>query len=136
VLYHSATVTVSIDCPAKEVYEFLAEPLNLPTWSVAISKIEHRRGNEWVAYTADGEITFLYTPRNEYGILDYSMRRQGEEDPGIVPARVFANGDGAEITLTYFQRSGISDEAFASEVEWTRTDLLTVKALLEVRGKR
>jgi uncharacterized protein YndB with AHSA1/START domain len=132
-LYRSVTIATSIDYPVKQVYEFLAEPLNLPTWTVAIERIEHRRGSDWAATTPQGEVTFRYHPRNEYGVLDFAMWRPGEAEGEIIPARVFANGDGTEMTLTLYQRPGITDEAFDSEVEWTRNDILTLKTLLESR---
>jgi len=31
-MFRSETISISIDCPHQEVYEFLLEPLNLPTW--------------------------------------------------------------------------------------------------------
>ncbi len=132
-MFRSMTITVSIARPFEEVYEFLAEPLNLPTWTVAIERIEHRRGNDWAAATPEGEIIIRYATRNKHGVLDYSVRRPGESEAYIIPLRVFANDDGAELTFTHYQRRGMSDELFNSEAEWVRSDLLTLKTLLETR---
>ena len=50
--------------------------------------------------------------------------------------RVFANGEGCELTYTMYQRAGTSDASFASEIEWVRADFLALKSLLETRQKR
>jgi uncharacterized protein YndB with AHSA1/START domain len=135
-LYRSTTIAVSIDCPLAEVYEFLVEPLNLPTWTLAVERIEHREGNDWTGTTAEGEVIFRYPKRNEYGVLDYAMWRVGEPEGALVPLRVVPNADGTEVLITYHQRPGISDEVYESELEWTRADLLTLKTLLEGRTAR
>jgi hypothetical protein len=120
----------------KDVYDFLAEPLNLPTWTVAVDRIHHRRDNEWVAATARGDVSFRYEARNDHGVLDFSMQLPGEPEAHTLPVRVFANGDGTEMTFTCFQWPGVSDATFESDIEWTRSDLLALKALLETRAAR
>ena len=132
-MFRSLTISVSIARPLEDVYAFLAEPLNLPTWTVAIERIEHRRDNDWAATTPEGEIIIRYAARNKYGVLDYSLYRPGESEAYIIPLRVFANDDGTELTFTHYQRPGMSEELFNSEAEWIRADLLTLKALLETR---
>ena len=132
-MFRSLTISISIARPHQEVYEFLAEPLNLPTWTVAIERMEHRRDNDWAATTPQGEIIIRYAARNKYGVLDYSVLRPDESDAYVIPIRVFANDDGAELTFTHYQRPDMSEELFNSEAEWIRADLLTLKTLLESR---
>lgn len=134
-MFRSLTITISINRPPADVYEYLVEPLNLPTWTTGIDRMVHREGEDWVATTSVGELIFRYTPRNSYGVLDYSIRAVDEEGVHVVPVRVFANGEGAEITLTHYQRSGMSDAEFDSEAEWIRTDFETLKALLEAPAR-
>ena len=122
---------MSIRRPWREVYEFLAEPLNLPTWAAGLQGIVHVRDNDWRSDTEDGPIMFRFTPRNEYGVLDFGVARKGVA-PVIMPVRVSANGaDGAELTYAVFQRPGTSDESFRSEAAWIEADLLALKSLLE-----
>lgn len=130
-MYRSLTIAISIHRPHADVYEFLAEPLNLPTWTTGIDRMLHRDGDDWTASTAVGELIFRYSPRNGYGVLDYSIRRAAGDSTHVVPVRVFANGEGAEITITHYQRPGVTDEEYDSEAEWIRSDFLTLKALLE-----
>jgi hypothetical protein len=135
-MFRSETISISIDCPHQDVYEFLLEPLNLPTWASNMGpSIEHVSGLDWASDTPAGRLLLRYPPRNPYGVLDHSVFREGKI-PRISPMRVFANDDGAEVTYTLFQRTGMSDELFRSEVEWMRADLLSLKSLLESRKKR
>jgi hypothetical protein len=45
--------------------------------------------------------------------------------------RVLANGDGAEVVFSLFQRPGMSDEEFARDADWVARDLQILKACLE-----
>jgi hypothetical protein len=132
-VYRSRTITTSIRYPHRQVYEFLVEPLNLPTWASNIGPtIEHMSGTDWSTDGENGRLILRYQPRNEYGILDYAAFREGEE-PFMIPMRIVANGDGAEVIYTLYQRPGVTDAAFESEAAWVEADLLTLKTLLEAR---
>jgi hypothetical protein len=133
-MYRSRTITISIRRPQREVYDFLAEPLNLPTWGSTIgASIEHVSGNDWASESENGKLIYRYHPRNEYGILDHAVFREGEE-PFTVPMRIAANGDdGAEVIYTLYQRPSMTEAEFDSEAEWVQADLLTLKSLLETR---
>src|SRR6218665_741862 len=135
-MFRSETISVSVDCPHREVYEFLLEPLNLPTWASNLGySIEHVSGNDWASDTPDGRLFFRFPTRNEFGVLDHAVFFEGRT-PVFSPMRVFANGDGAEITYTQFQRPSMSDEKCRSEVEWMRAEFLTLKSLLEGRRRK
>jgi hypothetical protein len=100
------------------------------------AKIEHVTGNDWVSSDDEGEVTYRYHPRNEYGILDHAVFRQGQA-PFTTPMRIVANGeDGAEVLYTLFQQPGMSDATFHSEIEWVQADFLALKSLLESRHVR
>jgi len=133
-VYRSRTITTSIRRPHREVYEFLAEPLNLPTWAQGLGNtIEHVSGTDWASEGENGRIIFRYHPRNDFGVLDHAVFRESET-PFTVPMRVVANGaDGAEVIYTLYQRPGMTDAQFESETEWVRADFLTLKTLLESR---
>jgi hypothetical protein len=136
-MFRSETISISINCPWQEVYEFLIEPLNLPTWASNMGpSIEHVSGPDWASETPNGRVIYRYPARNSLGVLDHAVFREGTKEPVITPTRVFANGDGAELTYTLFQRAGMSDEVFRSEIEWMRADFLSLKSLLESRRKR
>jgi hypothetical protein len=133
-MFRSKTITVSIHRPLRDVYEFMAEPLNLPTWVASIgNSIAHVSGTDWAADGENGQRIIRFHPRTEHGILDYAVFREGET-PVTMPVRVVANGeDGTEVILTLYQRPAVSDAQFNSDAEWIEADLLTLKTLLESR---
>jgi hypothetical protein len=45
--------------------------------------------------------------------------------------RVIANAEGAEVLLTLFRHSGMSEQQFLADIEWVKRDLIALKALLE-----
>lgn len=134
----SRTITVSINRPVGDVYAYLAEPANMPSWTTALGPSFQKVGErEWRAerpHDPRGPLTIRFSALNDWGVLDYEVSRPGEA-PLTVPLRVYANQEGCDLQFTYFQRPEVSDSGLDSEVEWVRTDLLTLKALLEAYGQ-
>ena len=128
------TISVSIFCPYQRASDFLANPKNLFSWANVLGGKAHPVSPlEWVAEEAaftDQPVTIRFTPRNSHGVLDVSASID-DQQVFWAPVRAFRNGEGTELTMGLVQRDGQSDESFRSEIEWTRADLLTVKALLE-----
>lgn len=108
------TVRMTIERPVTEVYQFVANPKNLPRWASGIAKSARVR----------------FVEPNRYGVLDHFVSIDGAPEV-YVPMRVFPNGDGAEVLLTVFRRPGMSDEKFGEDTQWVRRDLEALKALLE-----
>jgi hypothetical protein len=132
-VFNAITINVDIERPLTKVYEFLAEPLNFPSWATGVGdSFEHQSGNDWVSNTPTGRIVFRFAERNRFGILDVITMPEGGE-PIYVPVRVVANGEGTQIILTLLQRPGMSDEHLQSDAEWTRSNLQALKSLLENR---
>jgi hypothetical protein len=126
------TVSVSIERPLSEVYDFTSVPENFPTWASGLgSSLERTSEGEWVAETPDGRVIIRFSEPNRFGVLDHTVIPA----PGVeiyVPLRVVANGDaGSEVLFTLFRRPGMSDEKFAADAEWVLRDLRKLKALLE-----
>jgi len=127
----SHTITLQIDRPYAAVYKFMADPRNFSQWAaVDEGTFEPLGGGDWRAMTAGGLRHYRFTPPNAYGVLDHAQFVPGEV-PLFNPMRIFANEDSTELQFTFFQRAGMSDEAFVSTVEWITTDFLTLKSLLE-----
>lgn len=130
-MYPSRTISVAIERPAQQVYAFLARPQNLSRWGSG-PRQSYREISplEWETMGEEGLLRIKFTPRNRFGVLDFSMSPVGQQMP-VIPARVYANGEGAEFAVTLFQYEGISDERFASDCEWLQADLLVLKTYLE-----
>jgi hypothetical protein len=124
------TLRVSINRPAAEAYEFLAEPENFGKWASGLGASLRRHGADWLVDTPQGTATVRFCERNTHGVLDHrvSVPRGA---PIYVPLRVIANGHGCDLALTVFRRPEMSDDRFAADAEWVMRDLETAKRLLE-----
>jgi hypothetical protein len=116
-----------------EVYDYLADPPNLPQWTMALGPSFRQIGPlSWIAeepMLETGPITIGFCPRNRFGILDWEVTYT--DWTLQMPTRVVANGAGSEVMMTLFAAREDSEERIESELEWMRTDLMTLKALLE-----
>ena len=123
-------LSVRINRPAVEAYEFLSRPENFPKWASGLGGSLRRSGDDWVAETPEGPALVRFSERNTYGVLDHQVRlpRGG---PVYVPLRVVANGAGCDLVLTLFHRPEITDAQFAADAEWVLRDLQSAKRLLE-----
>ena len=135
-MHPSHTITLQIARPLAEVYDFLSNPANLRKWATTPGGgFAHVGGQDWRADTPSGPVTIRYTAQNEFGVMDHTVFREGEA-PVRVPMRVFANGEGSELTYTIFRRPETSEAAFASEAEWVAAELAVAKSYLETRNVR
>lgn len=128
----SHTISLSIDYPYEDAYRFLSEPRNYGEWA-AVDQASFRPlgDGDWSAMTTFGGLRhFRFTPPNPFGVLDHAVYVPGQ--PLLwTPMRVMPNDEGTELTFTFYQRPGMTDEEFASAIEWITTDFLTLKTLLE-----
>ena len=128
----SEVVKVSIKRPYAEVYEFLADPMNFTRWaSVPGSIMEPLGGNDWLVDLPSGRRVLRIMPRNNFGVFDYQTFEPGQDGGPTTPARLVVNQEGADLHLVWFQREGVTDERFRSELEWAASDLQRLKTLLE-----
>jgi hypothetical protein len=123
-------LSVSINRPAAEAYEFLSVPENFPKWASGLGASLRRDGDDWVVETPEGPASVRFSERNSYGVLDHQVRLP-RGAPVYVPLRVVAAGERCELVLTLFRRPSVSDEQFAADAEWVMRDLLAAKQILE-----
>lgn len=117
-LLKSTSLTVSINCDPRTVYEFVSNLENLPKWaSKAFQSIKQDKG-EWIAETPQGSAKVELAQRNDFGVLDHyvSLSTLGVEV--YVPMRVVKNGiNGSEVIFTLFYTSHMSEEKFAQNLK-------------------
>jgi len=132
-MFASKIIVVSIAKPYPVVYGFLADPTNFPKWiSSPEAGIRHLDGHDWLAELQGvGPRVIRFTPRNEFGILDYRSSAVGGEFGPVTPIRAYANAEGTDVALTWFKRDWMTDERFASDLVWLESDLMRLKSLLE-----
>jgi uncharacterized protein YndB with AHSA1/START domain len=129
------TKSVTIDRPAAEVHAYLADAANWPRWAVinVLAVEPSAEPGWWKITTAQGPGEIRIHADAATGVLDHDFR-DDSETIFTVPARVVANGRGAEFLMTFLQPSEMSDDELDSQLELVETELATLKRVLE-RGR-
>ena len=123
-------LSVRIERPAGEAYDFLSVPENFPRWASGLGGVLRKADGEWIAETADGPVRVRFSEPNRFGVLDHTVTLpQGRSV--YVPLRVLERERGCELELTLFRQPDMSDEKFAADAEWVMRDLLAAKRILE-----
>lgn len=127
----SRHISIGIDRPASAVYDFAADPLNLPRWAAGLagSTVE-RDGERWFTESPMGRVTFAFVPHNDFGVLDHDVTLPSGETV-YNPLRVIPDGEGCEVVFTLRQRAGMTDEEFQLDANAVAQDLTTLRSLLD-----
>ncbi len=129
----SDTQAIYIHADPKDVFEFLAEPENLPRWAVGFCRAIRKEGRRWIAQTAQGEVEIQYATDPATGVIDFHILPA----PGVemvAYSRVVPNGNSAEYVFTQFQESGMPDHVFESNIAALKEELVVLKALMQARA--
>jgi hypothetical protein len=121
-----------IDRRPQEVYDYAADPANLPQWAPGLGSSVEKVDGRWYVETSEGRVGFAFVQRNEYGVLDHYVTMPSGE---IVynPMRVIADGSSCEVVFTLRRRPGLSDEDFRADTDAVAADLTRLKRVLEER---
>jgi hypothetical protein len=123
-------VSVSIDRPPRDVYQFAFDPQNLPRWASGLAGSIARVNGEWVADSPMGRVTIRFAEENALGVLDHDVTLES----GVSvhnPMRVLPNGKGSEVLFSVFRRPELTAAQFAEDAETVAKDLQTLKRILE-----
>jgi hypothetical protein len=132
----SVTKSVTIDRPAAEVHAFLADAANWPRWAI-INVLAVEPGDDpgwWKLSTPDGPAELRIHADARSGIVDHDFRDETEE-VARVPARVVANGRGADFLMTVTRPAEMSDVDFDELLGSLETELATLKKVLEAASR-
>ena len=129
-MMETRTVSVSIRESPQKVYEFAADPANLPKWAPGFVKSIANRDGQWVAQTTMGEVAFSFAERNSFGILDHGVTLPSGESFSN-PMRVVANGLGSEVMFTLFRHPPMTEAEFDQDAKVVLGDLEKLKAVIE-----
>lgn len=117
------------------VYEFAADPDNLPRWAAGLAQSEVTRvGDGLLVDSPMGQVTVTFVPRNSFGIIDHDVRLPSGQVVNN-PVRIIAHPDGAEIVFTIRQLD-LTDEEFDHDAASVERDLDTLKRLIEQAQQR
>lgn len=127
----SVTKSVRIACSPQTAFDFLADLGNWPRWAVVNVKSTRRSDDPgwWDMLTPHGAARLRIRAEARYGILDHDF--VDPQASWTVPARVIANGSGAEFMITFFQPPGFTDEFFDEQIKLVDIELAKLKELLE-----
>ena len=126
----SRILSVRIDRKYDEVYAFLLAPGNWNLWAFGLGKNIRRSADGWIADSDGGIATVLFTPQNNFGVVDHTVIRPSGQRV-YVPMRLVANADGCELLFTLFREPNLSDAQFESGSDFVLSDLNRLKSLLE-----
>lgn len=126
----SKTISVSIVLPPERVYSFAANPENLPKWATAFCKSVSRINGEWVIETPAGPIKIQFQKKNEFGVLDHTVRLPSGTEI-FNPMRVIPNGDGSEVVFTLFRQPDMPLQRHVEDAKLVKRDLNNLKRALE-----
>jgi hypothetical protein len=124
-------ISIHIEQPSGEVYDFASDPRNLPRWAAGLAGAEvERDGDQWYTESPMGRVRFTFAPHNDFGVLDHDVTLPSGETVHN-PLRVLADGDGCEVVFTLGQRPEMSDEERERDALAIARDLAALKSLLE-----
>lgn len=124
-------LSIYIDLPPMEVYDFASDPRNLPRWAAGLARAEVKKdGDAWIAEAPFGTVRVRFAERNAFGVMDHEV----ELERGVTvynPMRVVRNGEGSEFLFTLIRQPEVSDEQFQGDRAAVEKDLETLKYVLE-----
>jgi hypothetical protein len=123
-------VSVSIARSPAEVYAFLSDPRNVPSWASGLAGKVEQAGGEWLGEGPTGKVRIRFTPRNDLGVVDHDVVLASGEVVHV-PLRVIPNDGGSEVILTVFGRGGDPPGKLDEDARWVAKDLDALKRLLE-----
>jgi polyketide cyclase/dehydrase/lipid transport protein len=126
----SKKITVWIDRPVTDVYEYAANPANIPAWAPGLGTSVESVEGTWFVGTADGRLRVAFAERNPFGVLDHEVTLPSG-DVIHNPMRVVPAGDGSEVTFSLRRLPDMSDEAWERDAGLVEADLTRLKNLLE-----
>ncbi|MFJ4842586.1 SRPBCC family protein [Streptomyces sp. NPDC088746] len=125
-------LSIRIDRPADEVYDYASDPAHLPEWAAGLGRSIERTDSGWIADSPMGRVVVDFAPRNDYGVLDHHVTLPSGETVHN-PVRVIADGAGCEVVFTLRRRPDVSADEFRRDEAAVTADLATLARLMEER---
>ena len=128
----SLHISERIRCPLDEVYEYAADPANLPEWAPGLGSAVENVDGHWFVDTPMGRVGFAFVERNAFGVLDHEVTLPSGE---VIynPMRLLPDGDGCEAVFTLRKTPAMSDEEFERDANAVAGDLARLKNNVEER---
>ena len=113
----SRTVTAVLPAPKDEVFGYLSEIENLPSWATEFARELKVVGGRHKVVNGLGEFFFEIRADPGSGVIDM-LAGPADDELALFPARVVPLGEETSaFTFTMFQAAGQSDELFDGQYE-------------------
>lgn len=119
-------ISVYIDCHPAQVYDLLCNPENFAAWSNDLKGPIEQLENGWLFDSHQGPVKVCFSPRNDFGILDYSLTLSSGEVYQH-PLRILPNGLGSEVVMTIWVANGTAHQDFLRYRQMVKEDLIAIK---------
>jgi len=126
----SQHISIYIERPAAEVYAYVVNPANLPNWAAGLSGSIEERDGRWFAESPMGKIEVALVPENPYFVLDHDVTLS-DGTTFNNPMRVITHDAGCEVVFTLRRQADRPEDDYEADARAIRTDLATLKRLLE-----
>jgi Polyketide cyclase / dehydrase and lipid transport len=126
----SRHLDVHIDRAPADVYDYVRDPRNLPSWAAGLGSTVEQVDGRWYVETPGGRAAVAFAPRNDLGVLDHVVTTPSGAVVHV-PMRVVRDGDGAEVVFTVRREPGMTDAEFERDAGLVAADLARLKHLLE-----
>jgi hypothetical protein len=121
-----------IERPVAAVYEYAANPANLPAWAPGLGRSVENAGGQWFVDTDMGRVQVAFAPPNDFGILDHDVTLPSGEVVSN-PLRVIPDGDDCEVVFTLRRTRGMTDAEFERDAAAVASDLRRLAQILEAQ---
>ena len=117
--------SITIAAAPATVFDYVADPRNLPGWAPAFASAVRPDGDRWIVTNDAGVFPILVRASAEHGTVD--LVSAADRDRGAV-SRVLRNGDGAENQFTLFFPDGTDEAAVEQQMTTVEQELEAVRA--------
>jgi len=127
---NSRTFTITTKAARNDVFEFLADPENLPLWATEFCEAIRRDGDHWIVDTAKGPLFFAMEADSGSGVIE--MHAGPEFDSmNALPIRVFTAGGQTMASFVFLKEPSVPVTLFD---EHCRSMIKELTALVERFG--
>jgi hypothetical protein len=129
----SETVTAVLSAPADEVFAYMADIKNLPTWATEFARELKCEGDEYKVVNRLGEFHFEIRADARTGVIDM-LAGASRDELAVFPTRAVELPDGRTAYMfTMFQGPGMPDELFQSQYESLKREFDNIRAVFADR---
>lgn len=109
------TITMTVSASAGEVFEFLAEPENLPLWMTGFCESVRREDGRWIVASRGGDLHVAVDANRAGGIVDLYFGPE-LDSMALLPIRIatLSGGETAAI-FSFFKEPGVEDVVYEGE---------------------